>query len=173
MNTNAKISSKAVNPQRWVEEYWDFLFKYALSRLRDADLAEEKIQETFLAALQSRHCFQGLSTERSWPVSILKRKIFDHFREKDLHRHFRGTFLREGITDDALDCSKMKAIKLNSGFLDSLNAVCGLHNDKYTKFSPHKKFRVSFLLLELRKYAAYVSKYTRHMISSIVAPPQY
>jgi len=52
MNKNAKISSNLVNPQIWVEEYRDFLFKYALYRLRDVDLAEEKIQETFLAALQ-------------------------------------------------------------------------------------------------------------------------
>jgi hypothetical protein len=141
MNKPTNTFANTINPEIWVDAYGNSLFKYALFRLWDAELAEQKIQETFLAALQSRLCFQGLSTGRVWLISILKRKIFDHFREKDLHRHFRGTFLREGITDDALDCSKMKAIRLNSGFLDSLNAVCGLHNDKYTKFFTHKKFR--------------------------------
>ena len=47
MNNNTKISSNTVNPQIWVKEYRDSLFKYAVSRLRDVDLAEEKIQETF------------------------------------------------------------------------------------------------------------------------------
>ena len=48
MNDTANISPNAINPQIWVEEYRDSLFRYALTRLRDADLAEEKIQETFL-----------------------------------------------------------------------------------------------------------------------------
>ena len=70
----------AANPQSWIEEYRDFLYKYALSRLRDVDSAEECIQETFLAALQSLKNYQGLASERTWLISILKRKIFDHFR---------------------------------------------------------------------------------------------
>jgi RNA polymerase sigma-70 factor (ECF subfamily) len=47
MDNTPEISSNVVNPQIWVEAYHDYLFKYALSRLREADLAEEKIQETF------------------------------------------------------------------------------------------------------------------------------
>ena len=123
MHNPTKIFPNAINPEIWVDAYGKSLFKYALSRLRDADLAEEKIQETFLAALQSRHRFQGRSTEKVWLISILKRKIFDHFREKNRHGHFRGVFPMEGITYDAPDCQKMKAIRLNSGFLDPLT-VC-------------------------------------------------
>ena len=72
-----------------VEAYRNSLFKYAISRLGDADLAEEKIQETFLAALQSRKRFQGLASEKTWLISILKRKIYVHIRrlgrEKNLN----------------------------------------------------------------------------------------
>ena len=58
-----------------------------------------------------------------WLVSILKRKIFDHFREKSRCGHLRGTFPLEGIAYDAPDCQKMKAAGLDSGFLDPLT-VC-------------------------------------------------
>ena len=110
MNNNAKISSKAVNPQSWVEEYWDFLFKYALSRLRDADLAEEKIQETFLAALQSCKNFQGLASEKTWLISILKRKICDHFRMINRDRQINVKSHMTCLRDDVLDSKKMSAV---------------------------------------------------------------
>ena len=38
------------DPERWVEEYGDYLFKFAVVRLRDQTKAEDMVQETFLAA---------------------------------------------------------------------------------------------------------------------------
>ena len=103
MHNTAKFSSNAINPQIWVEEYRDFLFRYALARLRDADLAEEKIQETFLAALKSRKNFQGLASEKTWLISILKRKIYDHFRRINRDRQFNVTFHTESMCYDIFD----------------------------------------------------------------------
>ena len=80
MKTTSESLTNAANPESWIDEYRDSLFKYALSRLRDVDSAEECLQETFAAALQSLKNFQGLASERSWLISILKRKIYDHFR---------------------------------------------------------------------------------------------
>jgi len=123
MHNSTKMFPHTINPEIWVDAYGRSLFKYALFRLRNAELAEEKIQETFLAALQSRHRFQGQSTEKVWLISILKRKIFDYFREKNRHGHFGGTVSLEGLSCDAPDCQKMKAVRLNSGSLDPLT-VC-------------------------------------------------
>ena len=123
MNNSTKIFPNTIDPEIWVDAYGKSLFKYALFRLRDAELAEEKIQETFVAALQFRHRFQGRSTEKVWLISILNRKIFDYFREKNRHGHFGGTFSIEGISCDAPDCRQMKAVRLNSEFLDPLT-VC-------------------------------------------------
>jgi RNA polymerase sigma-70 factor (TIGR02943 family) len=67
------------DPERWVEGYGDFLFKFALARLRDPAKAEDAVQETFLAALKGGKSFAGRSTERSWLVGILKNKIYDYF----------------------------------------------------------------------------------------------
>lgn len=64
----------------WVGEHADTLFHYALQRVRRRDLAEDLVQETFLAALQSRETFSGRSSERTWLVGILRHKIVDHLR---------------------------------------------------------------------------------------------
>lgn len=70
-----------LDPERWVDDHGDYLFHYALSRLRDQTRAEDFVQETLLAALKSHERFQGRSSERSWLTGILKNKILDHFRK--------------------------------------------------------------------------------------------
>jgi RNA polymerase sigma-70 factor (ECF subfamily) len=76
------------DPERWVDEHGDYLFKYAVSRLRDATVAEDLVQETFLAALKGGDRFQGRSAEKSWLVGILRNKIFDHFRKASRETSF-------------------------------------------------------------------------------------
>jgi RNA polymerase sigma-70 factor (ECF subfamily) len=118
MNNQVKISSNAVNPNIWVEEYHDSLFKYALIRLRDADLAEESIQETFLAALQSRKEFQGLASEKTWLISILKRKIYDHFRRIGRDKQVNVTFHRERLKYDVFNSERLPAVRSHIWFSD-------------------------------------------------------
>ncbi len=69
------------DPQDWVEKHGDYLFRSALLRVRNDVVAEEVVQETFLAALQARERFAGQSSERTWLVGILKHKIMDYFRK--------------------------------------------------------------------------------------------
>jgi len=66
------------DPENWVDQHGDYLFGYALLRLRDPRTAEDMVQETFLAALQARDNFAGRSSERTWLVGILKHKILNH-----------------------------------------------------------------------------------------------
>ncbi len=70
-----------LSPQDWVDSPGDLLYRYALSRVRDPQIAEDCVQETFLAALKSREKFSGQSSERTWLVGILKHKIIDYFRK--------------------------------------------------------------------------------------------
>ncbi len=64
----------------WLERHGDYLFKYAVFRLRDTSAAEDAVQETFLAALKAYEKFEGRGSERTWLVGILKHKVTDHFR---------------------------------------------------------------------------------------------
>ena len=76
------------DPERWVDEHGDYLFKFALMRLRDPAKAEDAVQETFLAALKGGKSFAGRSAEKSWLVGILKNKIYDHFRKASRETSF-------------------------------------------------------------------------------------
>lgn len=74
------------NPEVWVDQHGDYLFRFALIRLRDRSIAEDMVQETMVAALRSVDSFKGESSERTWLVSILKHKIYDHFRKTTKER---------------------------------------------------------------------------------------
>jgi RNA polymerase sigma-70 factor (TIGR02943 family) len=78
----ASGSSSGVNPERWVDDHGDCLYKYALLRVRSPEMAEDLVQETLCAALRTYSNFQGKSSERSWLCGILKNKICDYFRKR-------------------------------------------------------------------------------------------
>ncbi|MBB6237268.1 RNA polymerase sigma-70 factor (ECF subfamily) [Pedobacter sp. AK013] len=70
------------NPLNWVEKYADYLYGFAMSRLRDEDIAKDLVQDTFLAGLQRLDHFEGNSEEKTWLTAILKNKIADFYRKR-------------------------------------------------------------------------------------------
>ena len=54
-----------------------YLYRYALSKLRRAETAEEVVQDTLMAALEGQATFRGESALRTWLTGILKHKIVD------------------------------------------------------------------------------------------------
>ncbi len=65
----------------WVDEYGNYLYGFAFSRVRDEWVAEDLVQDTLLAAMQALKTFQEKSSEKTWLCGILKHKIIDHFRK--------------------------------------------------------------------------------------------
>jgi RNA polymerase sigma-70 factor (ECF subfamily) len=84
----APSATSLSDPERWVDEHGDYLFKFALLRLRDESRAEDMVQETFLAALKGGQHFAGRSAEKSWLVGILKNKIYDYYRKANRETTF-------------------------------------------------------------------------------------
>ena len=74
-----------IDPNEWVDEYGDYLYRYAYSRLRDPNAAEEAVQETFLAGIRYYEQFSGKGSEQAWLLGILKRKIVDYVRRRNKH----------------------------------------------------------------------------------------
>ena len=70
-----------INPNKWIDLYSDYLFNYTVSRVSDREIAQDLVQDTFLAGLKSMKNFKGEASERTWLISILKRKIIDHYRK--------------------------------------------------------------------------------------------
>ena len=69
------------DPNAWLEQHGDYLYRYALTRLRDESAAEDAVQETLLAAWRGYASFAGRGAERTWLTGILKHKIIDYFRK--------------------------------------------------------------------------------------------
>ncbi|MEO7265658.1 MAG: sigma-70 family RNA polymerase sigma factor [Ferruginibacter sp.] len=66
----------------WVKIYTKDLFSYTHIKVQQKQVAEDLVQETFLAAYQSHHKYQGKSSIKTWLFSILKHKIADYYRSK-------------------------------------------------------------------------------------------
>ncbi|NIO16494.1 MAG: sigma-70 family RNA polymerase sigma factor [Deltaproteobacteria bacterium] len=89
-----------IDPETWVDEHGDYLYRFALSRLLDPVLAEELVQETFVGALKSRESFRGQASVKTWLVGILKHKIVDHFRKAGRERPYESV---ENLQDRQAD----------------------------------------------------------------------
>lgn len=72
--------TQQLEPELWLDRYGTYLFRYALSNLRDERLAEDAVQDCLLAALQAQGGYTGQASERTWLTGILKHKIVDIVR---------------------------------------------------------------------------------------------
>jgi len=77
-----------------------YLLRVAQLQLRDADLAEDVVQDTLVAALSARAGFSGRSSIRTWLTGILKHKIVDAIRSKQRQPVALTAFDEEADVDD-------------------------------------------------------------------------
>jgi RNA polymerase sigma-70 factor (ECF subfamily) len=68
-------------PDQWLNLYGDILYRYGITRVRNAEIAEDLVQETLLAALKAQVNYAGKASEQTWLIGILKHKIIDYFRK--------------------------------------------------------------------------------------------
>ena len=68
------------------------VFSYLMTRTgRDQDVAEELVQQTYIAAIEQRWRFEGRADTVTWLVGIARHKLADHYRaiESADRRHVR------------------------------------------------------------------------------------
>ncbi len=82
LESTTESGPRVLDPAEWIDAYGDYLYRYAVSRLRDANAAEETVQETFLAGIRHHTQFQRKGSQRAWLLGILKRKIIDYVRAR-------------------------------------------------------------------------------------------
>jgi RNA polymerase sigma-70 factor (ECF subfamily) len=69
------------------DRYFDRLFSLVFNQVdRNRDIAEDIVQETFLAALKSAKGFKGRSSAYTWLCSIAYHKVADHYRRQSRER---------------------------------------------------------------------------------------
>ncbi len=89
-----------MSPSSWVKNYGDYLLSLALMKTGNREVAEDLVQDTFLSAIRNKDSFRGASSEKTWLVTILKNKITDYYRKKDVLRN-TDSYLSE--TEDAFN----------------------------------------------------------------------
>jgi len=83
MNDRSSENPDLADPSQWMEKHGDYLFRFALSRLRDPETAEDVVQEVMVSALKNVKQFEGKSSEQAWLLGILKNKIVDVYRRRN------------------------------------------------------------------------------------------
>lgn len=67
---------------KWVSLYTEDMFKWALRKTSSAEISEDLVQDTFMAATEKISSFKGDSAPKTWLFSILNNKIVDYYRKK-------------------------------------------------------------------------------------------
>ena len=98
---------KTRRAERWVQAHADVLYRHALLRVRQSTIAEDIVQETFLAAWNAHTEGQERDerTERSWLFGILRHKIADYYRKQS----------REQTPYDPATLAELEAAQFDAG----------------------------------------------------------
>ena len=137
MSSSKELKHK-INANNWVDSYSDYLFNYTITRVNDKEIAQDIVQDTFFAGLKSMKNFKGEASERTWLISILKRKIIDHYRKINSKKgkaevrmsynsdtESEGDWLEERVADN-VDINAEETLineELGSAILDCLNKL--------------------------------------------------
>src|SRR5262245_10646128 len=104
-----KSATEGQEQHDWLTNHGDYLFNLAVGQLRDPFVAEDVVQETFLAALKARDRFSGRLSDRTWLVGILRHKIYDHLRKVCRERPVRSSEISVRQDQEAWDDSLLWA----------------------------------------------------------------
>ena len=141
------MTKQILNPDTWVDSYSDYLFNYAVTRVNDSEIAKDLVQETFFAGLKSAKNFKGEAAERTWLISILKRKVIDHYRKinskkaksviritKNDNSDTDSNFLEEQVADPTslLENSKMENEELGIAIQECIAKLPKKHAMAFT-----------------------------------------
>lgn len=66
----------------WVRNYTHELYAYTISRVNKKEVAEDLVQNTFLAAVEQHKSFEQRSHPKTWLFAILKNKIASYYRQQ-------------------------------------------------------------------------------------------
>src|SRR5210317_1941926 len=143
-----------LDPDHWVRNYADYLFNYAITRVDGQEIAKDLVQETFLSGVKGKDNFRGQAAERTWLISILKRKIIDHYRkinsakgQKEVRMNFyddgenKGNWIEERVPQSwGNDADRQIE---NSELKDALDSCIQNLPEKY---------RIVFMLKTVQRY---------------------
>ncbi|MGB7327796.1 MAG: sigma-70 family RNA polymerase sigma factor [Rubripirellula sp.] len=104
-----KTVGQTIDLDQQVDRFGDALFRFAVAKTGDHAVAEDLVQDTFVAAVAAQHGFRGQASVSTWLFAILKRKIADH------HRRISRQPFHGSLDTDELPLSQVSGFD-NPGF---------------------------------------------------------
>ena len=89
--------------ENWVHLYGDLLYNWAFNKTEAKEIAEDLVQDTFMAAYHKWHQFENRSAPKTWLIAILNNKICDYHRATN---HLKFTSIEKNgfiFTDTMFD----------------------------------------------------------------------
>ena len=102
--------------------HMDVIYKTALAKTKDADLAEDFVQETYLYALSALAKGTKISNPKAYLLSVLRNRFFMDLRERYKISTIyydempRELSLEENLSDTIIRSEEMKAIRRELAF---------------------------------------------------------
>lgn len=75
------ITQKILQPEAWIDNYSDMLYRFAVLRVTDKELAKDIVQDTFMSAWKGKDGYKGEASEKNWLFTICRNKVIDHYRK--------------------------------------------------------------------------------------------
>ena len=76
------INNPGTTVKCWVDLYTDNMYSWALYKTGNKEIAEDLVQDCFIAAFQAMEKFSGKSDVKTWLFAILNNKIAEYFRKQ-------------------------------------------------------------------------------------------
>jgi len=109
----AALRSRDTNAiKRWVYGSRDIVYRMLLKMVRDADVAEELMQETMYQTLISIENFRGDAKVSTWMYGIARNLAYRHFRSQDRYTNVSSDTL-EWIDHDEMASDSASAFDAN------------------------------------------------------------
>ena len=86
VDEDSRLAARSLNdPDAFTvlyERYLNRVYRYLLSRVGDEQDAQDLTAQTFMAAWESLHSYEGSGVFAAWLLGIARRKSADHFRRR-------------------------------------------------------------------------------------------
>lgn len=141
-------------------EYVDAVYGYLAFRLRDKEVVEDLVQETFLAAHQRLDRLQEVASPKAWLLSIAHNKMVDFLRRSQTHQPLHAASLAaDGEPAPSTLLVREALLQLEEPeFVDVLRREAALKNaleELKTAMPPEAKVRVLASIQGTRRRAVF------------------
>lgn len=70
------------------EEYHQDIYQFVFYMVKDNQLCDDLVQDTYIKILQSLSTFRGESSKKTWLLSIARHVVIDYFRSQKRKRNY-------------------------------------------------------------------------------------